>query len=764
MEAAELLPRSDADKFLTIPYEERWECLKPVIISYYLGPDGGKGNTFDQLVKFMKDRYAFSAHVHQYRHRFKKWDVHKRTFTREKDEIVNALGKRSRSHATTSDITLDHGKPVNKKQLQRYLKDQIRHGEAEPLTPGALLMWNLPYAAFSRAFGARPDAPSPFDTTGTTPTYVNIQSPEAHTPGDQTQGATPTTQLVNLKRARDRSSFLLQARHLDLLKSCGREQRVVLTNYLHDFYIHSYVAAKFWEELGSNNSEHFDVSDPGSWKEWSDPERDNPALTFSHTPPESLPISVQSISHSLREHPDQLRLEAFKAAIMAGNFDLMTRLHMKVSVYQEGAFKGGLAKLYPFHLAASFLDGGHGCCEVISCLLSIIGYRDNLDDTILDAFMISILRSHTSVAPDHVNKSFDPPYRFPGEEKDICGRWDPASPALRNHFQQGYTRIPSRWKHALCHTAVQAICHGIIGIYGGPVTPKINLPSGLFIRRCTNCGLKLELGPLHVLVVVAFYLAHLGMADETLFGPLAILVCLLSLGANPDLAAVISIKDILGGAPPGECHHRPMNAAELMEAVPSEIISDWSRECQTGWSCISHVLRLRETDHWIKQPTAAEDTSPGEPTGDNSDQQIPDEDNDSEQDSYYCELDDDFGIHEEWLCWPRGTPMLRTLWATIQVELLTYRRIEIDQPWISDKFSMVALRQWLEGRTFSFDTPFVTENLMRPYSRCCGWFLCGEFGTPTAQDVCTKHFMNMEVYSRATFLRESEWPHLWSQA
>jgi len=57
--------------------------------------------------------------------------------TNEKDDIINAFEKRSRSHATTSDITLDHGKQVDKKQLKRYLKDQIRHGEAEPMTPGA---------------------------------------------------------------------------------------------------------------------------------------------------------------------------------------------------------------------------------------------------------------------------------------------------------------------------------------------------------------------------------------------------------------------------------------------------------------------------------------------------------------------------------------------------------------------------------------------------------------------------------------------------
>jgi hypothetical protein len=68
-----------------------------------------------------------------------------------------------------------------------------------------------------------------------------------------------------------------------------------------------------------------------------------------------------------------------------------------------------------------------------------------------------------------------------------------------------------------------------------PASPRIDSVSGLFVRRCNNCGLELKLGPLHPLVVVAFYLAHLGMPGETLLGALAILVCLLSHGADASL-------------------------------------------------------------------------------------------------------------------------------------------------------------------------------------------------------------------------------------
>jgi hypothetical protein len=70
---------------------------------------------------------------------------------------------------------------------------------------------------------------------------------------------------------------------------------------------------------------------------------------------------------------------------------------------------------------------------------------------------------------------------------------------------------------------------------GSPASPRIDLLSGLFVRPCHNCALEPQLGPLHTLVVVAFYLAHLGMPGETLLGALAILVCLLSLGADASL-------------------------------------------------------------------------------------------------------------------------------------------------------------------------------------------------------------------------------------
>ena len=295
----------------------------------------------------------------------------------------------------------------------------------------------------------------------------------------------------------------------------------------------------------------FDIQDPGSWTEWplhgqghspmSFAESMHESITnstFSLTPPDDLPISTELISQSVQQDPKLLRLDAWKVAIMAGNVDLLVSLYEETDEPPER-----VDEIYPFHLAASFLDGGHTCCGMITALSFALGTQypffhncDDMGHTVLDTLMITVLRSHTSVGPEHVSARFNPPHRFPGEEKDICGRWDADSPVVRALFRHGYARVPTKWKHAFCHTAAQAICHSIIAILGSPASPPIDTLSGLFVRRCNNCGLELKLGPLHTLVVVGFYLAHRGIPGETMFGALAILVCLLSLGLPSCLA------------------------------------------------------------------------------------------------------------------------------------------------------------------------------------------------------------------------------------
>jgi len=344
----------------------------------------------------------------------------------------------------------------------------------------------------------------------------------------------------------------------------------------------------------------FDIQNPNSWSPWQQPtplslvDSMNDSLvqnTFSATPTANLPVSTESISESVQQDPQALILDALRMSIMAGNPDTVSSALGDTDMEEEE-----IGSINPFHLAAAFLDGGNTCCgtfwEFVEAFPGLPQncYVNDLGHTILDSLMISILRSHTILSPEHVSMAFEPPHRYPGEEKDICGRWDADSPIIRSLFRHGYARIPTELKHPFCHSSVQAVCHCIIAMFASPLKPNINFPSGLFTRRCGHCGLELKLRPLHTLIVVAFYLAQLGLPGETLFGPLAILVCLLRLGMCVSTTANISVNAILGNTETDICNHDHIDASGLLQAVPEHVVAQWSPACRTGWRCISEVL------------------------------------------------------------------------------------------------------------------------------------------------------------------------------
>ena len=127
-----------------------------------------------------------------------------------------------------------------------------------------------------------------------------------------------------------------------------------------------------------------------------------------------------------------------------------------------------------------------------------------------------------------MDSAFQKEKRFEGEDVDICGRWDADSDCVRKLLAEGTSRIPFKWKHLFCHTSAQALCHCIGIIYGPCWGPDINFQSGLYVRRCLHCGLKMELKPLHALVLTGLRLCLSGCKDETLFGLLAVLLFCIS--------------------------------------------------------------------------------------------------------------------------------------------------------------------------------------------------------------------------------------------
>ncbi|KAH6974421.1 hypothetical protein BKA56DRAFT_634330 [Ilyonectria sp. MPI-CAGE-AT-0026] len=756
----ELLPQSHEAKFLHIAHKDRWHHLKPVIVQLYTGNygRGGKSTTITQVVEFMKANYSFHAAQSEYPPRFRAWNINKRIEKDVKDDITSALGRRKRPGTSTSQVTIQQSgrnKPFDVKKLKRHLKDKGRSNPVESLAPGLLSSWNLPYAAFISSIPKNPDQPSPFGPLDTTPEYLNIHSPEALTPGREAAGPSPNMQLVYQKVKEDRASLFLQGRLKELVVSMCREDRRYNWGL---------------EPWGVSTDPIITSTPPGC--NATSPWTPSAFLDFSPSPsPSPSPFEPSQLCRwSIHvagvdcESVDSELLSAasssFRLAIMAGNNDLLHHLFD-----ENGEAPDGINDIHPFHLAASFLDGGHTCCMTFVTLTKILGpaynfyYNiDNLGHTILDTLIVSILRSHTSLAPEAVSYGFHSPSRFPGEEKDICGRWDADHQTVRELFKQGYNRIPTKWKHPFCHTVVQAVCHSIIIIFASPSSPNIDALSGLFLRRCTECGLELKLGALHTLVVTAFYLGQLGMPGETLFGALAVWVCLLNIGADACQKVNISVEEILRTSEPGRCHHKLLSASELMQVVPDNIIKGWSTKCQTGWTCVYRALVQAEDDKDQIQSFHSDRRVSGEPIEEVVAGSKPASPRSPDKEECIMENDPHW-----WIDFPCNGPEIGLLWATIQTELLTYRQVSNGDAWISDNFSMEALRTWLEGNSTFFLTPLVQSQMMKKHSRC-GWFhdsdscIC-----PTAQEVCVQPLMNMDIDSRTSFVDQPDFLYLWEE-
>jgi len=449
-------------------------------------------------------------------------------------------------------------------------------------------------------------------------------------------------------------------------------------------------------------------------------------------------------------------------------------------------------------------------------------YRNDLGHTILDNLMITILRSHTSCSANMVDEAFTKNHRFAGEEVDICGRWDADSDCVRHLLANGNPAIPFEWKHMFCHTSAQAICHCIAAVFGPHWGPEINSPSGLFTQRCSNpdCGEKLILYPLHTLVLTAIHLSESGCKGENLFGILACLLCLLSNGANPLLKAQISSEALLGRQLTENCTHKELDPAELTNQVPESVTSKWSPTVQTGWRIFCYVLRDSQAE-WRPKPAREEhDAEMMESMGElysmhpadipilpyiygmdgvdlyddigmaeapfsynpewnasndrqnTNDTEVRDAEEERSSDVEEVEGNDDRsqveGLPakcdiEEWHRNYFGSnSRLATLWAAVQTELVTYRRLREGDSWISPYFDMQALLRDLEdpeGADISID--LVRRRMMKEFCDCGIFFEADDYADVRMEEVSSHYFSNLEQceWTRRKYIDAYEGPY-----
>jgi hypothetical protein len=491
---------------------------------------------------------------------------------------------------------------------------------------------------------------------------------------------------------------------------------------------------------------------------------------FSNISADKLPAAIPQVLRAVESEKDELLLEALGFSIMSRSLQVMMKTLAKAA-----RARLNITELYPFHLATSYLDGSGACCNILNELCFLTGelslrrlYVDDRGYTVLDNLMIAIIKSHTSCRPGDVDATCKQQSRFPGEEVDVCGRWDADSECLRLLLAKGKTSIPFSWKHKFCHTSAQSICHCINTIFGPFWAPNVNTPSGLFLQFCKHCGLKLELLPLHTLVIVALQLARRGCDGEDLFGVLAVLLCLLRNGADPVAKASVSVQALLGRSndfSPDDmhvdfCDHDERDAYELAAGVPEFMVLTWPIEARVGWQLLCHVLRIAKDGRIAEAGEAAEGQPPSANRG-NHPQQL-------RRRCDSCEYEE----RTNYFNYIKG---LGVLWAAAQTELLTYRRIGEDDPWTSGNFNMTTLLQGFSLRQDSedfaegsrlgsvgigvLDIKLVKEEMMELYCECGSFIEAKDDRCSGMEEVSAYYFANLEDWFRTRFIHfpEREW-------
>ena len=495
-----------------------------------------------------------------------------------------------------------------------------------------------------------------------------------------------------------------------------------------------------------------DPTDESTWKPWPSSWSEPPyqarlhnsleSNDFSDIKSGSLPIAIPPIIKVLKESKDQEVVEALGFSIMAQNIDLLGELFSNLNRLprlEREIAAGSFRTSNPLHLATTFVSGPRGCCQIVDHLLNPecnnlnfrLGDRNSLGHTVLDNLMIAILKAHTSILPSMVDDSLRDEKRFPGEEVDICGRWDADSDCIRALIDAGIPTIPFAWKHKFCHTSIQAINHCIAQfICYNEVLEDVNvgeIPSGLFQKLCVSCGRQMQLYPLHALVLTGFGLAQFGHKDEDLFGIVAILLSMLSAGMNPSSSANISMLALFSeeDSSTSACDHEELTPFKLAKRIPERFINKWPARVQVGWSVFCQVLwnAEREWETWdLPSPTKERH----------------------------------FISYRRHCFFGKGRALAK-LWAAIQTELLTYRRLEEGDPWISPNFDMYAvLESLINNRPISVG--LLDKEMMNRLNRC-GCLSVPE-GTkhifPRREDVSKYYFSNLEDWSRTTFLEDCD--------
>ncbi|PMD32035.1 hypothetical protein L207DRAFT_548557 [Hyaloscypha variabilis F] len=777
-----------------VPFKERWELLKPYLDRYYFQ----EKLKLPKIIQIMKEQYRFDANEPQYKYQFKRWGWKKSIPASKKAQMCD-IGQ-TRANLGKGTVMKYKGQEVDENKLRRYAKMATRKDVV--LNPGMSRGRASDEAISDISVATPPEDLALSSQTASSLSKIlteKVAIERAHVflqgrmndliksmdHGEKELTFTWLNQFwlfgfqtaknwgrgprdwtaANLGFSQGRGSAALSLPGTPGM--IGESPRALIPNdrqassvkkptQLCRWSIH--VKEEPYEDFPSPQAE-YEQGDPDnedSWKEWPQSWTGQPfeekivsalqSNSFSSLPAGELPFSAAHVASAASKSSNEVLVEAVGFSIIAGNIQLVEKL-----ISQAKSSSVDLSSLYPFHLAISYLDGSKNCCNILDVLHACLPPEirpwkaplNAFGHTTIDNLMITVLKNHTSTKPGFIDHALATENRFIGEEVDICGRWNSGSECYRDLLDYGRSSIPFDWKHKFCHTSAQAVCHSLDALvfYGGRTTNTsiLETASGLFLRYCADCGQKLQLLPLHTLVLTAFQLARNGCKEEDLFGVLAVLLCLLNHGADPCATAHISISALLDIENKEMCPHEELSPTDLAEHVPEEMTSTWPLPARRGWQLFCLVLRNSHHERSLENLEFAEHG----------------------EDRYYEEIKwreihevDQLFSANCYFHWEVDIPacfgkseVLGDIWASIQAELLSYRRLEETDSWTSKYFDMEELLTRLEGGD-DISPDYIKQDMLNPYCRCGKYQHCKN--TAIREDTAKYYFSNLDDYHRLT--------------
>jgi hypothetical protein len=206
---------------------------------------------------------------------------------------------------------------------------------------------------------------------------------------------------------------------------------------------------------------------------------------------------------------------------------------------------------------------------------------------------------------------------------------------------------------------------------------------------------------------------------------------------DPVIEVIVSIDLLLGIDAGTQCTHEALRPIDLVDRLPAKIIDGWSTELQRGWHIFCYLLRPSE--HNV-------DPSDGHKTffdwhcicKDGSFRR----EYDSECHDFSAFLQkynqDRFSQHG------KRSDFVH-IWTAVQTELITYRRIHENDPWISSFFNLDALQNSFQMGT-EISMPLLDRSMISPY--CCCGHTGNYWGLALEEDMEAYHFSNLDVRDR----------------